>query len=122
MNNKLSTNAHSALEMIIVKERLRQSRYSFNAALAATVLSTCISIVGAALLLSGKVPEGAVTTSSGMAVSVGCLKLAKDANDRLDRITKELIDDSREAADIRSKNEPRRREGREGRQRKCDRT
>ena len=35
MNNKLITNPHSALEMIIVKERLRQSRYSFNAALAA---------------------------------------------------------------------------------------
>ena len=122
MNKKLSTNAHSALEMIIVEERLRQARYSFNAALAATVLSTCISIVGVALLLSGKVPEGAVTTSSGVAVSVRCLKLAKDANDRLDRITKELIDDSRETADIRSKNEPRRREAREERQRKCDRT
>ena len=103
MNNKLSTNPDSALEMIIVKERLRQSHYSFNAALAAAVLSSCISIVGAALLLSGKVPEGAVTTSSGMAVSVGCFKLAKDANDRLDRMTKELIDDNRETADIRSK-------------------
>jgi len=113
MNNKLITNPHSALEMIIVKERLRQSRYSFNAALAATVLSTCISLLGAALLLSGKVPEGAVTTSSGMAVSVGCLKLAKDANDRLDSITKELIDDTREIAEMRSNNEPRRREGRE---------
>ncbi|MEG4288356.1 hypothetical protein Q5692_07135 [Microcoleus sp. C2C3] len=115
MNKKLSTNAHSALEMIIAEERLRQSRYSFNAALAATIFS---SIVSAALLLSGKVPEGAVTTS----ISVGCSKLAKDANDRLDRITKELIDDSRETADIRSKNEPRRREEREERQRKCERT
>lgn len=103
MNNKLSTNPDSALEMIIVKERLRQSRYSFNAALAAAVLSICISIVGAELLLSGKVPEGTVTTSSGMAVSVGCFKLAKDANDRLDRMTKELIGDNRETADIRSK-------------------
>jgi hypothetical protein len=103
MNNKLRTNPHSPLKMIIVKERLRQSRYSFNAALAAAVLSSCISIVGGALLLSGKVPEGAVTTSSGMAVSVGCFKLAKDANDRLDRMTKELIDDNRVTADIRSK-------------------
>jgi len=121
MKNKLSTNAHSALEMIIV-ERLRQARYSFNTALPLTVVSTCISLVGAALLLSGNVPGGAVTTSSGMALSVGFLKLAKDANDRLDRITKELIDDSRETAEIRSKNEPRRREGREGRERKPDRT
>lgn len=93
MNRKPIANHHFALETIVVKERLRQSRYSFNAALVAAVLSSCISIIGAVLLLSGKVPEGAATTSSGMAVSVGCFKLAKDANDRLDRITKELIDD-----------------------------
>jgi hypothetical protein len=53
--------------------------------------------------LSGKVPEGAATTSSGMAASIGCFKLAKDANDRLDRITKELIDDVRETVEFRSK-------------------
>ena len=41
---------------------------------------------------------------AGMAVSVGYFKqLAKDANDRLDRMTKELIYDNRERADIRSK-------------------
>lgn len=93
MNNKSSANPHAALEMIIAKERLRQARYSFNAALTATVLSTCISLVGAALLLSGKVPEGTVTTSSAVAASIGCLKLAKDANDRLDKIASELTNE-----------------------------
>jgi hypothetical protein len=94
MNNQRSTNSHSTLETIVVKERLRQSRYSFNAALASAVLSTCISVIGVTLLLSGKVPEGAATTSSGMAASLGCFKLAKDANDRLDSLTKELMNDT----------------------------
>jgi len=54
---------------------------------------TSIGILGAGLLLSGKVPEGAFTATSGMAISVACFKLVKDANDRLDKISKELMDD-----------------------------
>ena len=92
MNTKTPKH-HSQIEMIIAKERLRQAHHSFNAALTATILSTAISILGAGLLLSGKVPEGAFTTTSGMAISVACFKLAKDANDRLDKISKELMDD-----------------------------
>jgi hypothetical protein len=79
---------------LILKERLRQSRYSFNAALTAAVLSTCIIIIGIVLLFSGKVTEGTVTISSGLGASIGSLRLAKNGKDRLDRITKELIDDS----------------------------
>jgi len=89
MNRKLNPNPHCTIELIIAKERLRQAHYSFNAALVAAGLSTCISLVGAALLLSGKVPEGALTTSSGMAVTVACFHLAKDANNRLDKIVRE---------------------------------
>jgi hypothetical protein len=79
---------------LILKERLRQSRYSFNAALTAAVLSTCIIIIGIVLLFSGKVTEGTFTISSGLGASIGSLRLAKNVKDRLDRITKELIDDS----------------------------
>ncbi len=92
MNTK-SPKPHSQIEMIIAKERLRQAHHSFNAALTATILSTAIGILGAGLLLSGRVPEGAFTTTSGTAISVACFKLAKDANDRLDKISKELMDD-----------------------------
>lgn len=83
----------NSVEMSIAQERLRQSRYSFNLALIATALSACISLVGGGLLLSGKVSEGTVTAAGGMAASVQCIQLAKDANDRLDKIFPELKDE-----------------------------
>lgn len=70
----------------IIKERVRQARQSFNLALVATTMSTFIGLVGAGLLLTGRANEGAVTAASGMIASVRCAQLAKDANDRLDKI------------------------------------
>jgi len=83
----------SAIELSIAGERLRQARYSFNLALFATAASVCTLLVGSGLLLSGKVPEGVVTATGGMAASVRCIQLAKDSNDRLDRILTELKDE-----------------------------
>lgn len=94
MNNNIAPISDNEIETSITKERLRQARYSFNVALSATALSACISVVGAALLLSGKVPEGTVTASSGAVTVAGCIVLAKDANDRLDKLAKELMDES----------------------------
>ena len=82
----------SPVEDNIVQERLRQSRYSFNLALIITGVSACVGLVGAGLLLSGKLPEGAVTAASGLASSACCVRFAKDANDRLDQMLKELND------------------------------
>jgi hypothetical protein len=82
------------VEFDIAQERLRQARYSFNLALIATALSTCISLIGAGLLLTGKVTEGTVTATGGMAASVRCTQLAKDANNRLDKISSELKDEA----------------------------
>jgi len=76
----------------IVKERLRQAHYSFNLALIATSVSTCISLIGAGLLMTGKLPKGMVTTVGGLASSACCIRFAKDANDRLDKILEELND------------------------------
>jgi hypothetical protein len=76
----------------IIQERIRQAHYSFNLALIATAVSTCVSLAGAGLLLSGKLPEGTVTGVGGFASSAYCFRLAKDANDRLDKISKELSD------------------------------
>ena len=50
---KLTPNSDDRIETSIAKERLCQARYSFNAALMATAVSASISLVGAALLLSG---------------------------------------------------------------------
>lgn len=92
MNTKPILNSHSTIELNIAQERLRQARYSFNLALIATALSACISLVGAGLLLSGKVPEGTVSAAGGTAASVRCIQLAKDTNDRLDKMLLELGD------------------------------
>jgi hypothetical protein len=76
----------NSIEVAVVQERLRQARYSFNTALISSAAFAAISLLGAAILLLGVEPEGAVVASTGMAGSVGCMRLAKDANDRLDKI------------------------------------
>ena len=93
MNNKLIPNSQQNLELIITQERIRQARYSFNLALIATAVSACIGLVGAGVILSNKVPEGTVTAAGGLASSVRCIQLAKDANDRLDKVLEELKDE-----------------------------
>jgi hypothetical protein len=87
---------YSAIELRIAQERLRQAHLSFNLAFIATAISACVSLVGAGLLLSGQVPEGTVTTAGGLASSVCCVRLAKDTNDRLDKILAELRDEDKE--------------------------
>jgi hypothetical protein len=80
------------MEFRIAMERLRQARYSFNLALITTAISACVGLVGAGLLLSDKLPEGTVTAAGGLASSACCIRFAKDANDRLDKILQELND------------------------------
>lgn len=98
MNNLLSAgnsqpnpqlNPHAPIELGMA-ERLRQARNTSNLALVATALSTCFGLLGALLLLSGKVPEGTVTTAGGLVSGIQCVRLAKDANDRLDKLLAEL--------------------------------
>jgi hypothetical protein len=87
-------NTPSPIEQNIAQERLRQARNTSNLALISTAIATGISLLGAALLLTGKVPEGAVTTAGGLASSLHCIRLAKDANDRLDKLLTELNDNN----------------------------
>jgi hypothetical protein len=90
MKNKPSPNSQSKIELSIAQERLRQAGYSFNLALIATTVSF---FVGAGLILSNKIPEGTVA-AGGLALSVRCLQLAKDANDRLDKFLEETKDEN----------------------------
>jgi hypothetical protein len=83
----------SPIERDIVQERIRQARNTSNLALISTAIATGISLLGSALLLAGRVPEGSVTTTGGLATSIHCLRLAKDANDRLDKLFTDLNDD-----------------------------
>ena len=83
----------SPIERDIAQERIRQARNTSNLALISTAIATGISLLGAAFLLMGRVPEGSVTTTGGLATSIHCLRLAKDANDRLDKLFADLNDD-----------------------------
>jgi hypothetical protein len=91
-NSNLSMNSDpfAHMEFHIAMERLRQARYSFNLALITTAISTCVGLAGAGLLLSGNLSEGTVTATGGLVSSACCIRFAKDANDRLDKILKEL--------------------------------
>jgi hypothetical protein len=46
------------------------------------------------LFVNHSVAEGTVITGGGMAASVRCIQLAKDANDRLDKLLAELKDEN----------------------------
>jgi ABC-type microcin C transport system permease subunit YejE len=77
----------------ICSERLRQARISFNLALVITAASAFVGVVGAVQLWFGHVPEGSITASTEVGASVLCFRLAKDANDRLDKLANELKDE-----------------------------
>ena len=72
----------------IAEERLFQASISFKLA----SISASVSLIGAGLLLSGYLSAGTLAAASGAVPTVYCIKLAKDSNDRLDRIFEELND------------------------------
>ncbi|BAZ30334.1 hypothetical protein NIES4074_27900 [Cylindrospermum sp. NIES-4074] len=88
-NSQPPHNHYSEIKVSIAKERLRQAHQSFNLAWFTTLLCSMVTVVGALLLLFGNVTGGSVTAATGAVSSICCLKFAKDANDRLDKITKE---------------------------------
>ncbi len=78
-----------------VEERIRQARLAFNVLLGATVLSGIVSFTGVGLLLSDRVSEGTITSIGGLISNVAFAKMAKDANDRLDKAMEEEDEEDR---------------------------
>ncbi len=76
---------HAPIETQITAEWLRQAKLSFNIALVATAIATIIIFTGAALLLSGKLPEGSFAAISGVLSATYCARFAQECSDRLDR-------------------------------------
>ena len=93
MNNQSITHSDSTIKMIIVIERWRQAHHSFNLALVSTAASVLIGFSGVGLVLLGKASEGTIMATGGLASTAYCLKLSKDANDRLDKVASDLNDD-----------------------------
>ncbi|MDY7008682.1 MAG: hypothetical protein SWX82_33370 [Cyanobacteriota bacterium] len=94
--NNNQNSAPNTMEQIVIQERLRQAKLSFNIAIVLTVISVAIGLTGTGLLLSGKTTEGTATTAGGLAsqiVSISLLKMTKDTNERLDKIATEFQDE-----------------------------
>ncbi|WP_414620823.1 TRADD-N-associated membrane domain-containing protein [Calothrix sp. CCY 0018] len=71
---------------IIIKERVRQARLSFNLTLTVILLNTLVTVVGVGLLFSGNLPEGTIITVVGLTSNV-----VADSR-RLDRDTSESLE------------------------------
>lgn len=83
-------------EAIIWQERIRQARWAFNLSLSFTAISAVITVTGVALLATGHLSQGGYATLGGLtstAVGRRCVQLAREANDRLDRITQDDDED-----------------------------
>jgi hypothetical protein len=78
----------------IVNERLRQARWSFDLALICIVLCVSTSVSGLWLLYKGKITEGFAASASGVIPISKCVKFAREANDRLDRLKNEDEDEN----------------------------
>jgi hypothetical protein len=78
--------APSIEQQAIFQERLRQARYTFNTALISSAAFATISSAGAIMLILGPASEGAIMASTGTIGSMECMRLAKEANDRLDNL------------------------------------
>jgi hypothetical protein len=76
----------TSIEQAIYRERLRQARYTFNTALVSSATFAVISTAGSIMLMLGMASQGALMASTGMVGTMECMRLAKDANDRLDTL------------------------------------
>lgn len=84
---------HSEIELSIAHERLRQARRSFDLAWVTTAVCAFVGVGGVVTMMAGKTIPGSAATAGGVGATVYCLRLAKDANDRLDKLKREPKDD-----------------------------
>ena len=88
-NAPLTGFSEESLRTALHGERIRQAQISFNLTCFVVITGAAFAIAGGALVLSGKTPEGSVVTVGSFitnAIGVCCMRLTKDANDRLDKI------------------------------------
>jgi nitrate reductase gamma subunit len=82
----------------ICQERIRQAKLAFNLSVAFVGTSAVIAIIGIVFLLAGRISQGAYAAIGGLAsTAVGsrCVQLSREANDRLDRLTRESDDEDK---------------------------
>ncbi|HAX77264.1 MAG TPA: hypothetical protein DCY88_15880 [Cyanobacteria bacterium UBA11372] len=83
------------IEENIIQDSWRQACFSYKATVGFIIASAVVNILGIGLLFFGKVPEGTITTASGLTTNIVSVLIAftKENNDRLDRLTKQSKDE-----------------------------
>ncbi len=79
-----------SIKIEILQEYLRQAKTTFNLSVVAIALSLGIGATGAVLLINEKTSAGAITSASGLISTGFCAQIAKDASDKLGRLTEDL--------------------------------
>lgn len=74
----------------VLRELLRQVRYSYNLALGVTAISALITLSGVGLLYLDKVPEASLTAGGGVIASLGSVQFAKEAKEELRQLMTKL--------------------------------
>lgn len=83
------SNNYPSQENSIYAERIRQAHWGFNLELGFVGICSGITLVGCILFLTGQTSKGAYMTVGGLtstAVGGCCMRLSRDANDRLDKL------------------------------------
>lgn len=88
-NETTSTNVMTSVKAAIVRERLRQAKYSFNVAIGGMAVCTLVGTIGLGLIVFGKTQEGSILTTGGIVPITVCMQFAKEANERLDALYEE---------------------------------
>ena len=79
-----------------IQERMRQAKWSYNLAVIFLAASSVPFLIGITLMAVGQLNSGVTSTAGGVGSSLLCsrwLKVAREANDRLDRLSQEFDDD-----------------------------
>jgi hypothetical protein len=74
----------------VFHEHLRQARQTFDLSVVAIAASLGVSVIGAGLLVSGKAPEGNVTTATGLISTTLCSQIAKESSEKLEELKEDL--------------------------------
>jgi len=81
---------YSDMKEEIIRELLRQVRYSYNLALGITAASALITLFGVGLLYFDKVSEASLTSASGLLATIASVQQAKQAKEELREIIEKL--------------------------------
>ncbi len=81
---------YSDIKEEIIREFLRQVRYSYNLALGVTAASALMTLFGVGLLYINKLSEATLTTSGGVLATITSVQFAKQSQEELREVMDKL--------------------------------